>query len=148
MKSLTLRQPMELGQTMVDINNFMESVFGESPFSRSQPDARIGFPRVDIHETNDSYHIDAELPGYEEKDIEISVDSGVLNIQSKKETEKKTDDKNYIIHERHLDVFSRAFKLPDNADCDSIAASFKNGLLSLEIKKRAEAQKRMISIGK
>jgi HSP20 family protein len=139
---------MELGQTMVDINNFMESVFGESPFSRSQPDGRAGFPRVDIHETDESYHIDAELPGYEEKDIEISVDSGVLNIQSKKENNKESDGKNYIIRERHLDMFSRAFKLPDNADCDNIAASFKNGLLSLEIKKRAEAQKRVISIGR
>jgi HSP20 family protein len=140
---------MELGQTMVDINRFMESVFGESPFSRSQINGSIGFPRVDIHETNDSYHIDADLPGCEEKDIEISVDSGVLNIQSKKDSgEKKSDDKNYIIRERHMDVFSRSFKLPDNADYDNIAASFKNGLLSLDIKKRSEAQKRVISIVK
>jgi HSP20 family protein len=141
---------MELGQTMVDINRFMESVFGESPFSRSQPDVIGFYPRVDIHETNEAYHIEADLPGYEEKDIELSVDNSILNIQSKKtsETEKKGEDKNYIIRERQIDTFSRSFKLPDNADCDSIKASFKNGLLSLEIKKRAEAQKRVINIGK
>ena len=149
MKSLTLHRPMELGQTMVDINRFMESVFGESPFSRSQPEAGI-YPRVDIHETNDAYHIEADLPGCEEKDIELTVDSGILTIQSKKEleSEKTSDGKNYIIRERQLDVFSRSFKLPENADNESISASFKNGLLSLKIKKRAEAQKRVINIGK
>ncbi|MDR2795964.1 MAG: Hsp20/alpha crystallin family protein [Spirochaetaceae bacterium] len=150
MKSLTLHRPIELGQTMVDINRFMESVFGESPFSRSQSGPEGLYPRVDIHETNDAYHIEADLPGCEEKDIELAIDSGVLTIQSKKEfeSEKKNDGKNYIIRERQLDVFSRSFKLPDNADSENISATFKNGLLSLNIKKRAEAQKRVISIGK
>jgi HSP20 family protein len=142
---------MELGQTMVDINHFMESVFGESPFSRSQSQAVGGrYPDVDIYEAGDAYHIEADLPGCEEKDIEITVDSGILTIQSKKdaETEKQDDGKNYIIRERQYAVFSRAFKLPDNADTDSITASFKNGQLTLDIKKRAEAQKRVISIKK
>jgi HSP20 family protein len=141
---------MELGQTMVDINRFMESVFGESPFSRSQSELRGIYPLVDIHETNDAYHIEADLPGYEEKDIELTMDGGVLTIQSKNEieSEKKDDGKNYIIRERHIEVFSRSFKLPDNADSENISASFKNGLLSLTIKKRAEAQKRVINIGK
>ncbi|MDR2803398.1 MAG: Hsp20/alpha crystallin family protein [Treponema sp.] len=150
MKSITLHRPMELGQTMVDINNFMESVFGESPFSRSQSAVGARYPDVDVHETSDAYHIEADLPGYEEKDIELTVDSGVLTIQSKKtaETEKRGEDKNYIIRERRLDTFSRSFKLPDNADSEAIEASFKNGMLTLNIKKRAEAQKRVISIGK
>ncbi|MDR2444809.1 MAG: Hsp20/alpha crystallin family protein [Spirochaetaceae bacterium] len=150
MKSLTLHRPMELGQTMVDINHFMESVFGESPFSRSQSEMKGMYPSVDIHETNDAYHIEADLPGCDEKDIELTVDSGVLTIQSKKEvkSEKNNDSKNYIIRERQLDIFSRSFKLPDNADSENISASFRNGLLSLTIKKRAEAQKRIINIGK
>jgi HSP20 family protein len=142
---------MELGQTMVDINRFMESFFGESPFSRSQPPAVSGrYPDVDIYETGDTYHIEADLPGCEEKDIELTVDSGVLNIQTKKdtETEKEDNGKNYIIRERHYSTFSRAFKLPDNADSDNISASFKNGLLTLDIKKRAEAQKRVINLKK
>jgi HSP20 family protein len=150
MKSVTLQRPLELGQTVVDINRFMESVFGESPFSRSQSELKGRYPSVDIHETNDAYHIEADLPGCDEKDIELTVDSGILTIQSKKEveSEKKNEGKSYIIRERQLDVFSRSFKLPDNADYESISASFKNGLLSLTIKKRAEAQKRVISIGK
>jgi HSP20 family protein len=141
---------MEVGQAMVDINRFMESVFGESPFSRTQSELGGLYPRVDIHETDTAYHLEADIPGYDEKDIELSVDNGILNIQSKKETEneKKNNGKNYIIRERQVDVFSRSFKLPDNADYDNITASFQNGLLSLEIKKRSETQKRVINIKK
>jgi HSP20 family protein len=141
---------MELGQTMVDIDRFMESVFGESPFSRSNAVAGTRYPDVDIYEAGDAYHIEANLPGFDENDIELTVDSGVLTILSKKnaETEKRDEGRSYIIRERHYDVFSRAFKLPDNADTENITASFDSGLLTLEIKKRAEAQKRVITIKK
>jgi HSP20 family protein len=150
MKSLTIHRPMELGQTMVDIDRFMESVFGESPFSRSNAIAGTRYPAVDIYEAGNAYHIEANLPGFDEKDIELTVDSGILTIQSAKkvETEKRDEDRHYIVRERHYDVFNRAFKLPDNADTENITASFNNGLLTLEIKKRAEAQKRVISIKK
>jgi HSP20 family protein len=150
MKSLTVHRPIELGQTMVDINHFMESVFGESPFSRSNAPAGARYPDVDIYDAGDSYRIEADLPGCDEKDIELTVDSGVLTIQSKKsaETEKRDEGKNYIVRERRYDVFSRSFKLPDNADSENITASFNNGLLALDVKKRAEAQKRVITIKK
>ncbi|MDR0383346.1 MAG: Hsp20/alpha crystallin family protein, partial [Spirochaetaceae bacterium] len=96
------------------------------------------------------YYIKADLPGCDDKDIELTVDSGVLTILSKKETETETKDdgKKYLVRERHYDVFSRSFKLPENADPDSVNASFNNGLLTLEIKKRVEAQKRVIPIKK
>lgn len=141
---------MELGQAMVDIDRFMEQVFGASPFSRASQGTAKRYPDVDIHETSDAYHIEAGLPGFEEKDIELSVDGGVLTVKSRKveEAEKKDEGRNYILRERFIGDFSRSFKLPENADCEAITASFNNGLLSLEVKKRAEAQKRVISISK
>ncbi|MDR1126637.1 MAG: Hsp20/alpha crystallin family protein, partial [Treponema sp.] len=87
-------------------------------------------------------------PGYAEKNIEVHVDGNRLTIESKQaeaETTKK-DEERYIIRERRQHSFSRVFQLPDNADPNAISATFKNGVLSLEIKKQTESQKRVIQI--
>jgi HSP20 family protein len=105
-------------------------------------------PAVDVRETDSAYVLDMELPGYDEKNIDVHVDGGNLTIESRQE-EAKNDDKaagTFILKERRINSFSRSFKLPENADSESVSASFKNGILSLEIKKRAEAQKRSIQI--
>jgi HSP20 family protein len=111
---------------------------------------------VDIRETADAYVLEAELPGHDEKNIEVHVDGGVLTIETKTEekaernvspdTHEKAAEARYVIRERRSVSFSRSFKLPENADLEAITANFKNGLLSLEIKKRAEAKKRVIQI--
>ncbi|MDR2842908.1 MAG: Hsp20/alpha crystallin family protein [Spirochaetaceae bacterium] len=141
--------PINLGQTMVDIDRFMESFFGESPFSRNAEKA--GFlPAVDVQETNDAYLLQADLPGLDEKDVEVNIDGGRLSIESKcsVEQEAKSDEKKYILRERRVGLFRRDFHLPENADPEAITASFKNGVLSLEVKKRTEAQRRSIPISK
>jgi HSP20 family protein len=130
----------------------MESFFGESPLTPSDRLCTYS-PAVDVREVDGAYILEAELPGYEEKDLEIHLDNRTLIIKSKKEekSEKKEERENdgrYYIRERRKTSFSRSFKLPEDADQDNITANFKNGLLCLEIKKRAEAQKRLITIGK
>jgi HSP20 family protein len=151
MKTVSLYRPLNLGQTMVDIDRFMESFFGESPFNR-ESGAFARLPAVDIEETNDAYLLEAELPGYTESDIEVNVDGGTLTIASKKgeisADKKKEVERHYIMKERGIAAFSRSFRLPENADAEAISASFKNGLLCMEIKKRTEAQKRIIAIDK
>jgi HSP20 family protein len=113
---------------------------------------------VDIRETDDAYLMEAELPGYDEKNIQVHVDGRILTIESKKEEEntrdvspkkdeKKDDEDRFLIRERRSDSFSRSFTLPEDTDTESISAVFKNGLLNLEIKKRAGTQKRLIRIG-
>jgi len=107
---------------------------------------------VDVKETEKAYVLEAELPGLDEKDVEIRLDGSTLTLQSKKEEKEEkeghTGDGNYLIRERRYSSFSRSFKLPDNADKESITASFKNGILSLEITKKNEAQARLIQISK
>jgi len=107
-------------------------------------------PAVDVKEIEGSYIIEMELPGYDEKSIDVHVDGSNLIIASKKETneEKETDEKQgvYLIKERRLSAFSRSFKLPQTANPETVSASFKNGILTLEIKKRTEALKRAILI--
>lgn len=137
-----------------DFDRYMESFFGESPLT---PAASFGRePAVDIKETAETYELTAELPGYDEKNIEVHVDGGVLTIETKKEdkTERnvspakneKAAEERFVIRERRNMSFSRSFKLPENADMEAITANFKNGLLCLEIKKRAETRKRVIQI--
>ena len=97
-----------------------------------------------------------ELPGYDEKNIEIHVDGSSLSITSKQEETRKSDDpasngntaseESWILKERRIRSFSRSFKLPENANPEEISAEFKNGVLSMEIKKRAEARKRIVQI--
>jgi HSP20 family protein len=149
---MTGRYPIE--NALNDFDRYMESFFGESPLT---PAASFGRePAVDIRETADAYELLAELPGYDEKNIEVHVDGGVLTIETKKEEkternvspakDEKAAEERYVIRERRSASFSRSFKLPENADMEAITAAFKNGLLSLEIKKRAEAKKRVIQI--
>ena len=150
MKTVTLYRPSAIQNYLSDFDRCIGSFFGDSltPITRTSGH----LPAVDIRETSNTYTLDMELPGFDEKNIEIHLDGGHLTVSSKQE-ETKEEKKNetadgitWIHRERRLDSFSRSFKLPENANPEEVSASFKNGVLSMEIKKRAEAQKRLIPI--
>jgi len=149
MKTLAMYNPNTIQSALSDFDRYFESFFGDSILS---PAARIlnHMPAMDIQETENSYVLEMDLPGYDEKNIEVHVDGSSLTIASKQEEKKeKKNDENqgtYILRERRLNSFSRSFKLPENADPETVNAAFKNGILTLQIKKRAEAQKRTIQI--
>ena len=150
MKTVTLYRPSVLENALSGFDRYMDSFFGDNFLT---PSERIfnRLPSVDVRETENAYVIEAELPGLEEKDIEVRLDGSNLTIESKKvdtKEEEKTGNGNYLIRERRVSSFSRSFKLPENADGEGVSASFKNGVLSLEISKKAEAQARMIQITK
>jgi HSP20 family protein len=147
MKTVTMYRPNTIQNALSDFDRCFESFFGDSPLA---PAARIfnHLPPVDVRETEKAYIVDMELPGCDEKNIAVHVDGGSLFIESRQEEtgeEKKSEDA-YLLRERRLNSFSRSFKLPENADRETISAAFKNGVLTLEIQKRAETQKRMIKI--
>ena len=151
MKTVTLYRPRDLkitGNALSGFDRYLDSFFGDNFLS---PSERIFSrpPSVDVHENEKAYVMEAELPGFEEKDIEIRLDGNNLTIESKQDVEKNEDktNLNYLLRERRVSSFSRTFKLPENADVEGISASFRNGVLLLEIKKKAEAQARIIQIG-
>jgi len=154
MKAVTLYRPRILENALSEFDHYMESFFGDNFLA---PSERIfnRLPSVDVRETEKSYILEAEIPGLEEKDIEIRVDGYNLTIEARREEEKNeeptaksTGNRNYLIRERRISSFSRSFKLPENADPEGISAAFKNGILTLDINKRAEAQTRVIRISK
>ena len=98
-------------------------------------------PAVDVAEADKAYEITAELPGLDEKNIEVKLANGVLSIKGEKQEEKEEKQKDYYRRERSFGSFERSFQVPDHVDEDKIEASFKNGILSVTLPKSAEAQK-------
>jgi HSP20 family protein len=98
-------------------------------------------PAVDITETQNCYEVTAELPGLDEKDIEVSVSNSCLIIKGEKQQEVEEKKKDYYVHEREFGSFERSFGLPESIDADKIEAIFKKGVLTVILPKTAEAQK-------
>ena len=149
MKTLTVLRPNTIQDALCDFDRYFDSFLGDSVFSPATRTFKH-LPAVDIRETEQSYLLDMELPGYDEKDIEINVDGSSLSIAAKHEEAKDTKEPEqgtWILRERRVSSFTRSFKLPENSNPEEVSAEFKNGILSMEIKKRAEAQKRAIKIG-
>ncbi len=98
-------------------------------------------PAVDVAETDKAYEITAELPGLDEKNIEVKLANRVLSIKGEKQEEKEEKEKDYYRRERSFGSFERSFHVPDDVQEEKIEASFKNGVLSVTLPKSAEAQK-------
>jgi HSP20 family protein len=98
-------------------------------------------PAVDITESEKAYEITAELPGMDEKNIEVKVANGNLTIKSEKQEEKEDKKKDYYLHERHFGSFERSFDVPEGVDAEKIEANFKKGVLTVTLPKKLEAQK-------
>ncbi|MFO8154154.1 Hsp20/alpha crystallin family protein [Thioalkalivibrio sp.] len=96
-------------------------------------------PSLDIHETDQQYRITLEVPGVDEKDIQLTLDDDVLWIRGEKRQEQEQQDGQYHRIERNYGSFQRALNLPGDADQDAIKASFKNGVLTVTIGKREHA---------
>lgn len=119
---------------------FRSSLFGIAPFRRNEA-ASAAMPAVDVSETDDAYEITVELPGIDEKDVEVKLANGILTIKGEKQEEKEEKQKGYHMRERSFGSFQRSFQVPDGVDVDKINASFTKGLLSVTLPKSAEAQK-------
>jgi len=98
-------------------------------------------PAVDVVEKENAYEVTAELPGLDEKDIEVKLVDGELTIKGEKQEEKEEKEKGYYVRERHFGAFERHFTLPDGVDADKIEATFKKGVLTVALPKKPEAQK-------
>lgn len=98
--------------------------------------------RTDVLDQNDRYVVEAELPGFEKKDIRAEVKNGFLTISAehKEEDEKKDEKGNYLRRERRYGSFRRSFDL-SGVDEDRITASYKNGILTLELPKKEAGEK-------
>jgi HSP20 family protein len=133
-------------------DRLFEDFFGDygAPATRGEAAAPAISPSLDIAETDKAYEIAVELPGVEEKDLDVSVSDGVLAIKGEKRSESEEKDKNFHRVERSYGSFERRLTLPAEADAEKIDANFANGVLTVTIPKTEGAKEtvRKISIKK
>jgi len=103
-------------------------------------------PSMDVTETDKQIEITAELPGLEEKDVQINVADNLLTIRGEKKAEKEEKDKDYRLIERSYGSFERTLELPDGVNADAIQASIAKGVLKVTIPKPAPAQSKKIDV--
>jgi HSP20 family protein len=103
-------------------------------------------PAVDISENGDNLFVDVEIPGMKKEDINISLENNVLSLQGEKKQEKEVKEENYHRWERNYGSFARSFELPVQVQSDKIKASYRNGVLHIELPKAEEVKPREIPI--
>ena len=105
-------------------------------------------PAVDIREDENSYVLEAELPGHTEDSVDVKLDDNLLTISTKEENNDETQKNGYVLRERRIAAFNRSFVLPKDVNREDITASFANGVLTLELRKSPESKPRQIEIKK
>jgi HSP20 family protein len=117
------------------------SIFDVEPFWQRQLATWSAAPAVDFAEKDSAFEVTAELPGMDEKNIEVKLVNGNLIIKGEKKEEKEEKKKDYHVSERHFGSFERSFTLPEGVDTDKIGASFNKGVLTVTLPKKPEAIK-------
>jgi HSP20 family protein len=100
---------------------------------------QLGWPSVEVREGDKEYKVLAELPGLEERDVEVTYADGVLTLKGEKRLEQETA----LYSERWAGAFERAIVLSDDVDPDNVSAKFKNGVLTVVLGKKPEAQRQV-----
>ncbi len=144
--------PFETEHNLFSLRDAMNHLFDESvwaPFNRSIVNnfSRdiVGFPKVDITETEKEIIVTANVPGVSPEDISVEVSDGILSIsgQINKEHKEESKDKKYYRFERESGSFSRSFSLPTKVDEKNIEAETKNGVLLVKLPKIKEEKKKI-----
>ncbi|HVH07029.1 MAG TPA: Hsp20/alpha crystallin family protein [Myxococcota bacterium] len=120
----------------------LDEVFGNAAPARNR-----GFaPPVDVSETPEEYVVTAELPGTKPEDVTVELNDGILTMRGEKRIERDEHKEHARYVERVFGSFVRSFSLPQNADGEKVAATFKDGVLTLRVPKKEEAKPRTIAI--
>jgi HSP20 family protein len=132
-----------------EMNRMFDDVFRGfdiAPFGQTQALDRLGWPQIDVDETDKEVRITAELPGLDEKDVNLEIANGVLSISGEKKSE--TEDKARRFSERYYGRFERRIPLEDVEE-DKVSAAFNNGVLTITVPKSADTKKvRRIAINR
>ncbi len=148
MVRLMVRDPWTGFGTLQDrINGMFEQTIRRFyPEGEEVVERRSWAPEVDIHETEDSFVVKADLPGISKEDIQIDLKDSTLTLKGEKKFEDKISKDNYIRVERSYGTFVRSFMLPKNVDAEKIKAKYKDGVLELTLPKKEEVKPKQIKV--
>jgi HSP20 family protein len=126
-----------------EISRFFDDLFTEAPVRRG---AENWLPAVDILEKNGDMLLRCEMPGVNEKDIDLKLEGNTLTLKGEKKFEHEEGKDQYHRVESFYGTFTRSFTLPDTVDTDKIKADFKNGVLTVTIPQKPEVRPREIPV--
>jgi HSP20 family protein len=132
----------------VTLQNEVNRLFDDS-FSRdlsTHADLATWAPAVDIYETENELVVKAELPDFQDKDIDVRITNNTLTIRGERKFEKDVKEENYLRIERAYGSFMRSFSLPNTVSAENIRADYHNGVLTLHMAKREESKPKQIKI--
>lgn len=140
----------QLIEPFTQLRSEVDRLFESFPFRL--PPLKLGrfaaVPALEMTETGKAYKITAEIPGIDPNDVEVTFEDGLLRIAGEKKEEREENERGYRLSERSYGAFERIVELPSAADPDKIDAKFKNGVLTVSIKKtgKDKSNVRRISI--
>jgi HSP20 family protein len=149
MTLLTRWEPFREFSTMQDRMNRMNRLFRES-YSPEGPEEALTTtsyaPPVDIYEDEHNITLKLEVPGIEEKDIDVRIEGNTLAVHGERKIEKEEKEENFRRVERQYGEFTRSFTLPSSVDPDQVTAHYDKGVLKINLAKKAEAKPKQIKV--
>jgi HSP20 family protein len=146
MTLLTRWEPMrELATLQERMNRLFTDQF--SPVTSQESLAAGSFvPPVDVYEDEQAIRLKMEVPGIDEKDIDIRLENNLLTVHGERKLESETKEENYHRIERSYGSFTRSFTLPPTVNPEDVKAAYAKGVLSITLAKRAEARPKQIKV--
>jgi HSP20 family protein len=143
---MTMITRLDPFRDMATLNSRLNQIFAD--YSRGTDElTSTGFvPPVDIYEDEHNVTLKLEVPGVSEQDLDIRVENNTLTVRGERRFEKEEKEENFHRIERRYGSFSRSFTLPNTVDSDRVQASYVNGVLSVQIAKKAEAKPKQIKV--
>jgi len=132
-----------------EMDRLWDTFFEEMPLSRlvrREEWPNKWLPTIDLSETKNEFVVKAEVPGMSPKDIDISLNGGILSIRGEKKQEKEEKEENYHFVERSYGSFSRTIRLPGDVQSDKIKAAYKDGVLKISLPKSEESKRKEVKI--
>ena len=149
MTLLTRWDPFREFSTMQDRMNRMNRLFRES-FSPESPEQTLTTgnfaPPVDVYEDEHNITLKIEVPGIDEKDINVSIENNTLTVHGERRFEKDEKEENFHRVERMYGSFTRSFTLPNTVDPEQVSAHYEKGVLKIRLAKKAEAKPKLIQV--
>jgi len=124
----------------------LDRFFGDGRGSLGTAQNRAWMPALDLYEDDSSFILKAELPGLKKEDIQLSVENGVLSLSGERKSEVDEEKQGVVRSERYFGKFVRSVSLPPSIKADEIVASYKDGILTVNVPKADEVKSKSISI--
>ncbi len=145
MTMITRWDPFRELSTLQDrMNRLFNDQFGTITRDESLTGAFV--PPVDVYEDENSIQVRMEVPGIEEKDIDIRLENQVLTVRGERKFEKEEKEENFHRIERRYGSFTRSFTLPATVNSEDVSADYDKGVLKIRLAKRAEAKPKQIKV--